>query len=98
MRARRLADLYDGFRVDHVVGFYRTYVRPLDGRPSFFSPPTEREQLAVGEAVMGIVMSPGADVSVEDLGTVPDFVRASVARLGLAGYRVFRWEPGDPAT
>jgi 4-alpha-glucanotransferase len=48
--------------------------------------------------VMGIVMSPGADVSVEDLGTVPDFVRASVARLGLAGYRVFRWEPGDPAT
>ena len=30
MRARRLASLYDGFRVDHLVGFYRTYVRPLD--------------------------------------------------------------------
>ena len=32
MRARRQVELYDGFRVDHLVGFYRTYVRPLDGR------------------------------------------------------------------
>ena len=38
MRARRQSDLYDGFRVDHLVGFYRTYVRPLDGSPPFFMP------------------------------------------------------------
>ena len=31
-RARRCAELYDGFRVDHLVGFYRTYVRERDGR------------------------------------------------------------------
>ena len=37
MRARRMADLYDGFRVDHLVGFYRTYVRPLDGSALFFA-------------------------------------------------------------
>ena len=29
-RARRSADLYDGYRVDHLVGFYRTFARPLD--------------------------------------------------------------------
>ena len=46
--------------------------------------------------MLTVITSFGADVSVEDLGTVPKFVRASVARLGLAGYRVFRWEPGDP--
>jgi 4-alpha-glucanotransferase len=28
----------------------------------------------------------------EDLGTVPDFVRASLARHGVPGYRVLRWE------
>jgi len=28
----------------------------------------------------------------EDLGTVPDFVRASMTRIGVPGYRVFRWE------
>ena len=27
-RARRSADLYDGYRIDHLVGFYRTYARP----------------------------------------------------------------------
>ena len=34
MRARRQADLYDGFRVDHLVGFYRTYVRPSRRAPA----------------------------------------------------------------
>ena len=29
-RARRYAALYDGFRIDHLVGLYRTYIRPLD--------------------------------------------------------------------
>ncbi|RPI55741.1 MAG: 4-alpha-glucanotransferase [Acidobacteria bacterium] len=97
MRARRQAALYDGFRLDHLVGFYRTYVRPLDGRPAYFMPGEEPAQTALGEAVMRIMMATSADVSVEDLGTVPDFVRASIARLGLPGYKVLRWEPLDPA-
>ena len=36
--------------------------------------------------------SQGARVIAEDLGTVPDFVRASLSRLGIPGYRVLRWE------
>jgi 4-alpha-glucanotransferase len=96
MRARRQADLYDGFRVDHLVGFYRTYVRPFDGRPAYFMPADEPAQIALGEAMMRIMIDTAADVSVEDLGTVPDFVRASIARLGLPGYKVLRWEPMDP--
>jgi 4-alpha-glucanotransferase len=35
-------------------------------------------------------------VTAEDLGTVPDFVRESIARLGLPGYKVLRWERGSP--
>jgi 4-alpha-glucanotransferase len=34
----------------------------------------------------------GACIIAEDLGVVPDFVRASLTRLGVPGYRVFRWE------
>ena len=98
LRARRLAELYDGFRVDHLVGFYRTYVRPLDGSPPYFMPPHEDEQRQLGEATMAIMMGSGADVSVEDLGTVPPFVRESIARLGLPGYKVLRWEVDDPTT
>ena len=96
MRARRQVELYDGFRVDHLVGFYRTYVRPLDGRRPYFMPADEPEQIALGETVMRILVETDADVSVEDLGTVPDFVRESIARLGLPGYKVLRWEPADP--
>ena len=96
MRARRQVELYDGFRVDHLVGFYRTYVRPFDGRPPFFMPPDEHAQTELGESVMRIMIDAGVDVSVEDLGTVPDFVRRSIARLGLPGYKVLRWEPIEP--
>jgi 4-alpha-glucanotransferase len=92
MRARRSADLFDGYRVDHVVGFYRTYARPRAGGEPFFTPADEVEQTALGERVLEIFRAPGADIVAEDLGTVPDFVRASLARLGVPGFRVFRWE------
>jgi 4-alpha-glucanotransferase len=96
MRARRLADLYDGFRVDHLVGFYRTYVRPRGGRASYFLPADEQTQRELGETIMRVMIETRRDVSVEDLGTVPAFVRDSIAGLGLPGYKVLRWEPGDP--
>jgi 4-alpha-glucanotransferase len=91
-RAVRSAALFDGYRIDHLVGFYRTYGRPLDGGPAFFSPAEESEQVALGERVLGIMREAGAEIIAEDLGIVPDFVRQSVARLGVPGFRVHRWE------
>ena len=91
-RARRSADLYDGYRVDHLVGFYRTYGRPRDGRAPFFTPASDAEQVALGETLMKIFGGAGAEIIAEDLGVVPDFVRQSLARLGIPGFRVFRWE------
>src|SRR5207244_6530571 len=46
-RARRNADLYDGYRVDHLVGFYRTYGNPKDGTRPVFTPADEPAQLAL---------------------------------------------------
>jgi 4-alpha-glucanotransferase len=91
-RAARAAELFGGYRVDHVVGFYRTYVIPADESPRFFVPPDEPSQLAQGERLMRAFMHPGARVVAEDLGTVPDFVRTSLLRLGIPGYKVLRWE------
>jgi 4-alpha-glucanotransferase len=90
-RARRCAELYDGFRIDHLVGFYRTFVREADGRTHFI-PDNEPAQRAQGEALMRIFASCGSRILAEDLGTVPDFVRESIARLGIAGMKVLRWE------
>ncbi len=106
-RARRMAALYDGYRVDHLVGLYRTYVFPHDGSPARFDRTDERIQVALGEQVLSIFRSSGATILAEDLGSVPDFVRESLARFGIPGCKVFRWErhwdrPGkpylDPAT
>lgn len=100
-RARRGAELFDGFRVDHLVGFYRTYGRPRGGGEPFFTPADEPAQRALGERVLSIFREPGAEVVAEDLGTVPDFVRASLAALDVPGFKVARWErewhvPGQP--
>jgi len=91
-RARRNAALYDGCRVDHLVGFYRTYGRPRKGGAPFFSPALESDQVRLGESILRIFSESGAQIIAEDLGTVPDYVRASLARLGIPGYRVLRWE------
>lgn len=90
-RADRSASLYDGYRIDHLVGFYRTYVRPQSG-VAYFTPAHEREQLALGERLMAIFKNSGPMIIAEDLGTVPDFVRASLRRLEIPGYRVMRWD------
>jgi 4-alpha-glucanotransferase len=91
-RAARSAKLFDGYRVDHLVGFYRTYGRPLDGGAPFFTPAHQEEQVALGERVLGILRGAGAEIIAEDLGVVPDFVRESLARLHVPGFRVHRWE------
>jgi 4-alpha-glucanotransferase len=91
-RARRYADLFDGYRIDHLVGFYRTYVRPVGGGDGVFMPAAQEEQIALGERVLRVFAETGAEIIAEDLGVVPDLVRESLTRLGIPGYRVFRWE------
>jgi 4-alpha-glucanotransferase len=92
-RARRSAAIYDGFRLDHLVGLYRTYIRPLDPAVDpFFAPADEPTQIEIGETLVRIYQASGAEITAEDLGTVPDFVRESLARLEVPGYKVLRWE------
>jgi 4-alpha-glucanotransferase len=92
LRARRLAALFDGFRIDHVVGFYRTYVIPNGEVFGAFCPSEPAAQLALGEMIVRVLTSTDACVVAEDLGIVPGFVRESLARLRVPGYRVLRWE------
>lgn len=92
-RARRTAALFDGVRIDHLVGLYRIYVRPLDAAaPKVFDPPDEPTQGRLGAALLNIYLGTGLEVVAEDLGTVPAFVRWSMARLGVPGFKVMRWE------
>src|SRR5262249_34876802 len=49
--------------------------------------------IRLGERLLQILdHGQGGCIIAEDLGTVPDFVRLSLGRLGIPGYRVLRWE------
>jgi 4-alpha-glucanotransferase len=93
-RAERAGRLFGLYRVDHVIGMYRTYYRSADRRKSGFSPSDEEAQIRLGETLLSIMNEYG-EVVPEDLGMVPEFLRPSLVRLGLPGYRVLRWEKDD---
>ncbi|MFN8543234.1 MAG: 4-alpha-glucanotransferase [Candidatus Binatia bacterium] len=92
-RVRRTAALFDGCRIDHVVGYFRTWVRAADGPPGFV-PEEEAQQRELGERLLRVMQeaAPGLRLIAEDLGVIPEFVRSALARLGIPGYRVLRWE------
>jgi isoamylase len=90
-RASRAGQLYSLFRVDHAVGYYRSYYRSIDGKARGFTPADEWGQIQLGETLMRM-MSRFGEVVAEDLGAVPPFLRPSLERVGVPGYRVLRWE------
>ncbi|HXJ24028.1 MAG TPA: 4-alpha-glucanotransferase [Polyangia bacterium] len=101
-RAQRAGELFSIYRVDHAIGCYRTFSRPVappipgqtqppEPLAGDFSPGDEGEQIQLGERLMRI-MSRFGEVIAEDLGAVPPYLRPSLERMGIAGYRVLRWE------
>lgn len=96
MRAKHAAALYDRFRIDHLVGFFRQWVRK-EGEKGEFVPADEPSQMARGEKVLRAMLEaagPGTVIA-EDLGVIPPFVRETMTRLGLPGYKVLPWEKDE---
>ena len=95
-RVRRMAELYDLFRVDHVVGLFRTFYFVGDS-PGDFDPAAPEAQAAQGREILEAMIAEGAAAKpiAEDLGTIPPFVRETITALGIPGYKVLRWERAD---
>jgi 4-alpha-glucanotransferase len=94
-RVRRAATMFDMVRIDHVVGLYRTFWFGDDpDAPGQFVPEDEPAQLAQGEEVMRALLdsAESCELIAEDLGSVPPWVRASLTRMNVAGYKVMQWE------
>ena len=102
-RTRHAARLYDRFRLDHVVGYFRQWVKKRGGGKGRFDPEGQDTQNARGLRVLGAIgseLTSGNHVEppralAEDLGVIPPFVREALDRLGLPGYRVLPWEKDD---
>lgn len=104
-RVRHASRLYHAFRVDHLIGYFRQYVRKPKGeidvtlpdtpeKYGVFDPPTEAEQAKHGETLLSVMAAAkdDAELIAEDLGVIPDFARETMKRLGLPGYKVILWE------
>jgi 4-alpha-glucanotransferase len=101
-RAEQSAAYYDLRRVDHAVGYFRQWIRDQTTPTGRFVPPDEPAQAALGETLFQILAT-GAGILAEDLGVIPPFVRQTLERQGIPGYRVLRWERDgtvfrDPST
>ena len=94
-RTRHAARLYDRFRLDHVVGYFRQWVKGAD--KGSFVPSDEPEQRHLGQHLLEVIKQEAAPARViaEDLGVIPPFVRESMKHLELPGYKVIPWERDD---
>jgi 4-alpha-glucanotransferase len=95
-RARRMAELYDLLRVDHVVGLFRTF-NFVGETPNGFDPPGEAAEIAQGREILHILVDEArpAKLVAEDLGLIPPFVTAMLSAFGIPGYKVLRWQRDD---
>lgn len=93
-RARMAAAAYDVRRVDHAIGYFRQYIRDRHTPRGRFVPDGEHHQQALGERHFKL-LSEGAGIVAEDLGVMTPFVRSTLDRLGLPGFKVMRWARKD---
>jgi 4-alpha-glucanotransferase len=94
-RLKTATPLYDLYRIDHIVGFFRIWAIPLDktAKEGHFIPSDPAQWIPHGEKIMRMMLETCPMLPIgEDLGTVPTEVRQCLKRLGICGTKVMRWE------
>lgn len=95
MRLKTAAELYDIYRIDHIIGFYRIWAiergkKALDGA---FRPPGQWAALQQGEMILKHLISVTDMLPIgEDLGANIEYIRDSIISMGICGTRIPRWE------
>jgi 4-alpha-glucanotransferase len=87
--------LYDLYRLDHLVGFFRLYAIPegKDATKGHFVPKHPAQWKKLGEEILTTLIRTTTMLPLgEDLGDVPPLVRQSMQELGVPGMKVLRWE------
>jgi len=94
LKLKRAAELYDIYRIDHMVGFFRTWVIPEHGGAKpHFDIQGEKNQEDRGRRFVTALTSASSMLAIgEDLGLIPAYVRKVLAETGVPGYKVMRWE------
>ena len=93
-RIRAARDSFDLFRIDHAIGFFRTWLIRAGRRGNGFDILEPIFQNERGLRFFKMVQTEGAPARAvaEDLGLLPDFVPPALTSLDIPGYKVARWE------
>lgn len=99
LKLKKFAQVYDIFRIDHMVGFFRTWVIPIDGSKPDFDIKDPAQQEERGRRFLSTITKSTNMLAVaEDLGVIPPFVRKVMKELEVPGYKVMRWEKNENST
>lgn len=93
-KIKRACDIYDIFRLDHMVGFYRTWVFENGEEKGHYDLIDEEKQKQRGyEFLKAVIEAASGKLPIgEDLGVIPDYMRQMMQENSIIGYRVLRWE------
>jgi 4-alpha-glucanotransferase len=94
-RGKNAAEYFDLRRVDHAVGYFRQWIRDAKTPKGRFVPAEEAAQKVLGRKLFELFLESGTGIVAEDLGVIPDWVRATLSELELPGYKVMRWERNE---
>lgn len=94
LKLKKAEELYDIYRIDHMVGFFRTWIVPEDKKlKPHFDIEGEENQEDRGRRFLKVLTASSPMLAIgEDLGLIPPFVRKVLAETGVPGYKVLRWE------
>ena len=93
-RIARACEIYDIFRLDHLVGFFRTWIFKPGDDVGAYDLADENAQKERGiKFLEAVVETAKENLPVgEDLGVIPDYMREFMKEASMPGYRVVRWE------
>jgi 4-alpha-glucanotransferase len=95
---RRIAtasNYYHLYRIDHAVGFFRTFIIPADGKPIDGKFIPENPNFWENEGKEKLLMMLNTSLSLpiaEDLGIIPPVTYKVLRELGICGTKVMRWQ------
>lgn len=94
-RLHHMAPYFSVVRIDHFVGFFRlwTIAKNKKATEGVFFPGSDQEALLLGSTIVESVFTqtPVAPI-VEDLGSIPDYVKTYIKTHNICGTKVLRWE------
>lgn len=93
-RIKNMSMKCDIFRLDHVIGFFRTWVYDNGDDTGHFDIEGEHKQNERGTNFLNMILenSHKSLAVAEDLGVIPDSARTILKDLQIPGYKIMRWE------